>query len=397
MSNLEGGQEEEIHRLGLLKHVLTGKMREKVLGRGELRYNELTEQVEIGGKPLLLENDDVFGYRVRLIGVIQRELNAKMAFGREDLRDAILHVAKQESYHPFEEHVWSLRWDKKDRAGELAKAFRQAPGSLEATFLTLTMRAAVARATQPGVKVDTMLVLVGPQGQYKSTAISILGKPWFTDTAVDVDSKDSWELIHRNWFVEWGELNGLRRRDAESVKAFLSKQEDTFRAPYARAAVVKKRRCIFVGTTNEAEFLSDTTGNRRFWPVTIDGPIDVEWLRENRDQVFAQAFQQVVGGATHYLDKEQGAAHADLAQRHMQVDPWQAPIRDWLARNETKGLKGCSMLEILVDCFGLEPAKLHKADSMRGSSLVKGLGGVRTHTRTGNLWYWGERLQSELL
>lgn len=398
MSDIEEG---ELHRLGLLVNIFDGrraKVREKVLGTGALRFNELTDRVELGGKPYSLENEDIFGVRVRLISELNKQMNLKLNFGREDIRDAILWVAKQDSYHPFGEWVADLpKWDTVDRlTGDLPKAFRQAAGAIEATFLRLTVRIAVARATQPGVKADTMLVLVGKQGIYKSTAIAALGGEWFTDTAVDVDNKDSWELIHRHWFVEWGELTGLQRRDMESIKAFLSKRDDTFRAAYARSALTKLRRCVFVGTTNDEDFLSDLTGNRRFWPVRVEGKIDVEWIRANREQVFAQALHEVMGGAPLYLDEEQAKAQAATAESYVEGHAWEVLVSDWMDAHAPIGDEGCSILQIAKDALSVEPEKLAMREKKLLASILRRLGARKVRSAKNIRWYWGKNVQLEI-
>src|SRR5262249_24412629 len=153
-----------------------------------------------------------------------------------------------------------------------------------------TMIAAVARAMKPGAKHDVMPILVGPQGIFKSTFWRTLASdPWFSDSRFVVGHRDAYLVLRGRWFVEMPELDALRRaRDAEEIKAFLSSPVDRYRDPYGRTMADNPRTAIIVGTTNDDGFLSDPTGNRRFWPMRV-GKIDVDWVAAHRDQLWAEA------------------------------------------------------------------------------------------------------------
>lgn len=155
------------------------------------------------------------------------------------------------------------------------------------------MISAVARAIQPGCKADAALVLEGPQGAGKSTAIAALcpRREWLLDSEIDPakDARDAYQAIRGRWIVELAELDGLSRRsEAAAIKRFLSSTEDSYRPSYARFVVDVPRGCVFVGTVNEVDYLRDNTGNRRFWPVSCT-TIDVAGLREARETLWSQA------------------------------------------------------------------------------------------------------------
>ena len=133
------------------------------------------------------------------------------------------------------------------------------------------MIAAVARIFQPGIKFDQALILEGPQGFNKSSLIKALAGPeWFTD-ALTVQAKNQVviEQTAGKWLVELAELSGLRPSKVEHVKAFLSQSTDSARLAYRHDSVERPRQFILIGTVNDAEYLTDKTGNRRFWPVRV--------------------------------------------------------------------------------------------------------------------------------
>lgn len=137
-----------------------------------------------------------------------------------------------------------------------------------------TLAAAVARIYEPGKKFDSVLILNGPQGVGKSTFFSKLAGDWFSDslTLTDMKDKSGAEKLQGYWILELSELNGMKKADVETVKSFITRQDDKYRASYGVNVESHLRQSIIVGSTNaESGFLRDITGNRRFWPVRIGG------------------------------------------------------------------------------------------------------------------------------
>jgi putative DNA primase/helicase len=146
----------------------------------------------------------------------------------------------------------------------------------------------VARIFRPGAKADCCLILEGPQGIRKSTALRTLAGEYFTDELADLGSKDAAMQTRGVWMIELSELDSLSHSEVARIKAFMSRTTDRFRPPYGMRLVESPRQCVFAGTVNHSTYLRDETGGRRFWPVTC-GQIDIEALGRDRNQLWAEA------------------------------------------------------------------------------------------------------------
>ena len=230
--------------------------------------------------------------------------------GKEKLADALTSVFASHRRHPIREYLTSLTWDGEPRLDSLFIDFLGAEDSeLIRAQTRKQFTAAVARVMRPGCKFDTALVLVGPEGTYKSTTLQKMAGKWFNDTAIDMGSKDGMEALRHSWIIELGELTAIRRSDTETVKGFLSKTSDKYRPAYGRYVEEHPRQCVFFGTTNEHSFLKGFTGNRRFWIVeTSVRPCKMSVKNEldgyYRDQVWAEAVYNYNLGETLYLDAD---------------------------------------------------------------------------------------------
>lgn len=172
----------------------------------------------------------------------------------------------------------------------------------------------VQRIFEPGCQLDTMMVLEGPQGHGKSSALSIIGGEYYVELTGDSSSKDFVMTAHSGWIVDLIELASLRRSDVAHMKGFITTRTDTYRPPYGRATVSRARHFVMVGTSNTSDYLTDSTGNRRFWPVRCNGDINLDWLRANRDQLLAEATFEYMAGRKHW-DIPASLAAAEQALR----------------------------------------------------------------------------------
>lgn len=260
--------------------------------------------------------------------------------GVQKIEDALALEFEKNSFHPVQDYLKGLKWDGVKRVDEvLIKYFGAEDSKYTREAMRKFMVGAVARAFKPGVKFDLVLTLVSKQqGTGKSSFFKALGRNWFSDTFLTVQGKDGLESIQGAWIIEMAELSAMRKAEVETVKHFLTKQEDTFRAAYARSATTYKRQCVFVATTNETTFLKDATGNRRFMPVTVHATelVENQALRdlieddEIIDQLWAEALTLYKQGEPLYLSKEANQEAHENQKNHMEQDERKGIIEDYL-------------------------------------------------------------------
>jgi len=221
--------------------------------------------------------------------------------------EAVETVARERSVHPVRDYLSSLTWDQVPRIDVwLERYLGVRPDAANAGYVAAVgarwLISAVARIYKPGCKADHLLILEGDQGTLKSSAIAALVSPeWFADELGEMGSKDTALQLCGKWVIELPELDSLTRSEVSRAKAFLSRQADHFRPPYARRPDDFPRQCVFVGTCNRETYLQDETGGRRFWPV-VYCQIDLDALRCDRDQLWAEALEQFRAGAIWWLD-----------------------------------------------------------------------------------------------
>ena len=195
--------------------------------------------------------------------------------------------------------------------------------------------AAVARCFRPGCKFDQICILSGRQGIGKSLLLSRMGREWFNDSITSFDGKEARENLRGVWIVELGEMTAFSRSESEAAKQFLSQTEDRYRAAYGRRTVQYPRRCVFFGTSNSADFLRDTTGNRRFWPVDCSFERRTKIVHDDLtlaevDQIWAEAVAKFNAGEELILRDDLQKAALEEQQAHTERDPWEGAIADFL-------------------------------------------------------------------
>jgi predicted P-loop ATPase len=282
-------------------------------------------------------------------------------------RQAIATVASEHRYHPIRDYLNGLVWDGDGRAHNwLATYLGVKPNEYVSAVGCRWLIAAVARIYEPGCKNDCCLILEGKQGAGKSTALRTLAEPWFTDDMPELGTKDSQLQTRGVWIIELSELDSMTRGEVSRVKAYMSRLTDRFRPPYGRAPIDVPRECVFAGTSNKGAYLRDETGGRRFWPVQC-GAIDIPWLKQDRDQLFAEAVALYRDGSPWWLNTEK-LTHAALEEQEDRYDsdPWDELIAPWV-----RGRVSVSVGEVLDACINKPAAQWSQQDLNRvARSLV---------------------------
>lgn len=257
--------------------------------------------------------------------------------GKDRIFDAVNVVAQEGSFHPVREYLDSCAWDGVPRVETLLIDYLGAEDSPYTRAVTRkALVAAVARIYRPGCKFDYMLTLRGRQGLGKSALIARLGGKWFSDTFTTMQGKDAYEQVMGVWIMEVGELAGMRKAEAETIKLYISKQVDRFRPAYGRRLQEFPRQCIFVATTNETQFLRDATGNRRFWVVDTPGtPTHSIWdelTPETVRQIWGEAVELYKAGEELFLPRELEEAAREIQDLYEEENPRAGLVADYLDR-----------------------------------------------------------------
>lgn len=286
--------------------------------------------------------------------------------------EAVSVVAHDNAFHPVRDYLHGLEWD---RVPRLANWLIDIMGVVRSEYATRVakrwMISAVARVMKPGCKADSVLILEGAQGAGKSTAMSILGGPWFMDTPFALGDKDGFQAIRGKWIVELGELDSFNKAESTKAKQFFSASTDTYRESYGRRTADVPRQCVFVGTTNQDEYLKDATGNRRYWPVACT-KVDTEKLRVIRDQLWAEAMFCYLSGDIWWVDREESGMFAEAQDERFVVDEWEGPILTWLEESQIGETTTGS--EVLAQALKLDFGHWGKPEQMRVGAIMHRLG-----------------------
>jgi hypothetical protein len=281
------------------------------------------------------------------------------------LEQAISVVCERNRTDSVRDYLVGLVWDKEPRLDAMASTYFGAKDTpYTRTVFAKWMLSAVARARTPGCQVDHVLVLEGPQGIGKSTALRTLaGAEHFSDTLPEL-GRDAQEHCIGPWVIELAELDHMRRTEVTALKAFISARSPSFRSAYARRTADHPRRCVFAATTNETGYLADSTGNRRFWPVECT-KADCAAIAQDRDQLWAEALVRIRAGEDWHITDPKVRAEAEEEQAgRRQVDPWRELISPFV-----KGRKVVTVGDVLdhLGFGGDEPAPSGFGSYQRGN------------------------------
>jgi predicted P-loop ATPase len=324
------------------------------------------------------------------VGKVQEALQ-KMALdrlSRETAHHAVDLVAHERRFHPVRAYFNGLVWDGKPRLdGWLTDYIGAEPTNYTAKIGAMFLISMVARIFDPGCKADHMLIIEGPQGQMKSTACSILGDKWFSDSLPEISAgKDVSMHLRGKWLIEIGELHAISRAEATLLKSFVSRRVEQYRPSYGRLEVHEPRQCVFIGTTNRDTYLKDETGGRRFWPVKA-GAIKIEAIARDRNQLFAEALKRYRDGEQWWPDRdfEREQIMPQQAERY-ESDAWEETIAAYL-----KGKDRVLVGEIARTALYIETPRIGTADVRRITAVMERLGWHRLKVDGKGKRWWGPR------
>jgi len=341
--------------------------------RGRLRYDAFRERIVGGELPWRTAVEEWTDEdTAKLRSWLHRYENSYgIDVGRGDVDAAVSATAHDNAFHPLRDWLTGLAWDGVARLDLLWIDYFGAADTPYARGVGARWAiSAVARAFAPGCQVDYAPVLEGPQGLGKSTGLGLLvGADWFFNSGLDLTNlKSAYETIQGKWVVELGELDALSKADITRVKAFLTSQQDHFRAAYARHAVTHPRQVVFVGSTNEDRYLKDATGNRRFWPVAC-GVIDRDAIRRDREQLWAEAVVRYRAGEAWRPDEALSRLAADEQEHRFQADEWEEPVSVWLGLRD-----GVTTYEVLTQALAIDKGRVGPREGMRCAAVLRRLG-----------------------
>ena len=304
----------------VIKDITSVSLQIRALGRSEANPVGRVEKLHMTACRAILESPRGPGKPGWGLKVNQRDLN-----------DAHVIVSARRQVHPVRDWLETLQWDGVKRMNTLwIKACHTLDNAYFRQSAKMWLLGAVARVYEPGHKFDFAPIIEGPQGLFKSTLIAILGGIWSGETEGHFDDQKRFvESTIGKWLLEIPELSQFNRTEVEAIKACLSRQSDLVRLAYEEYPKVYYRQHVMIGTTNRANYLRDTTGNRRLWPIPCGpGQIDTAWLIENREQIWAEVVhvykamraEQLYGALPLYLSDPEAAAYAKVLQGAKMVD-----------------------------------------------------------------------------
>lgn len=353
-------------------------------------FNKFSSRVEIGRTGKMWDSEH--SYKVR------KHIGRKydVDFPESKIEQAIEDRAHANAFHPVQEYLESVEWDGTPRlSGLFVDYFKCDDNAYTREAAKCCLVAAVARVYEPGFKFDSVPVIGGAQGIGKSTFIEMLARREWYGELTSFDPKIAIEETQGRLIVELNEMGATNRHDLEVQKAFISSRSTTVRLAYARHPAEYRRQFILMGTTNQSEYLKDSTGNRRWWPIESKIPygesIDFGKLESEVDQIWAEAYTLYsIDDETTLLSKEAREIATSAQEEKRESDSWQGVIEAWLNEpaktsrydsntdfdnldnSEEKRDKVCC-IEIWEDCLKMKGRELKRMDSNRITAIMNSL------------------------
>jgi len=350
-----------------------------------LKFNDFTGRVEWKGEPL--QDEDIIDIRLMIE-------DSGFEPTTSDVLPAVIRHAHDNKFDPVRDYLDGLEWDKVPRINRWLQYYMGAPDhEILEIFGSKFLIGAVARIYEPGCQMDNMLVFEGKQGAGKTTACAALfGRDYMISSISDFKSKEASIALQGRWVAEIAELSALYKTDIRDVKKFITETIDQFRPPYGKGYIERPRRCVFIATTNERQYLKDATGNRRFWPVPC-ADVKVPELTQVRDQLWAEAVLRYSKGEPWWLTDIEHITQAEAIQGdRSEQDPWGEVIDMWLDTPEIKVRDFVTCAFVLQEAIKMPTDRQNRGDEMRVANHLAKRGWKhmkrRPHAGAKPTWGW---------
>lgn len=307
--------------------------------KGVFAYDQFSGQILMHRCPPYMDDDKFTVHRLTHVDIV--DTTAALEYdGLETsvakVTDAIKSAASRNTIHPAREYLESLVWDGDARLDRMLIDYfkaREQDVDYLAAVATKWMVAGVKRIMQPGCKFDHMLVLEGAQGLMKSTGLRVLATfgrdkeiEYFTDGVrfENITHPSSIMTMQGKIIIEFAELSGMSRKEVEDIKNWITIQVDELQLKYENPVTPYPRQFILAGTTNDDAWLRDPSGNRRFLPVKCCDYIDIEGLRRDREQLWAEAVVMYKEGFDIHFDHNSKASKVAQQEQEKRLfdDVW---------------------------------------------------------------------------
>jgi putative DNA primase/helicase len=312
-----------------------------------------------------------------------------------DVLPAVVRHAHDNKFDPVREYLDGLKWDGRPRINTWLRDYMGAPEhEILEVFGSKFLIGAVARVYDPGCQMDNMLVFEGRQGAGKTTAVAALfGREYMISSINDFKSKEASIALQGRWVAEIAELAALKKTDITDVKKFITETVDQFRPVHGKNTIDRPRRCVFIGTTNERQYLKDATGNRRFWPVPC-GEALVAQIADDRGHLWAEAVARFRAGETWWIADDEMLMQAEAIQGdRAELDPWGETIDAWLDTPDVAARDFITSAFVLQEAIKMPVERQSRADEMRVSNHLAKRGWKhakrRPHSGARPTWGWG--------
>ncbi len=346
--------------------------------RGRIRFNELSDTYMLDKRAI--EDHDVTGINLWIAKAYGCSYKTNIVF------EAVMRVARLNQFNPLQEYLNGLEWDGVPRIDTwLIDYVACEDDRLSRVYGRKFMIQAVARALRPGCQADAVLILGEPKGGFgKSALIRTMSNGWTSEAQIRMGHSDAAVALQGVWLYELSELASLKKADLESIKSFTTTALDQFRPPYGRVKVTRPRSCVFIGTTNETEFLQAV--DRRWWPRKVQGKVGLAALAEVRHQLWAEAVHWFKSGEAWHLTAEETELQRVDTESHVMNDPWETHIAELLEADGAVDRRVTT--KWVLDKIGVPIEKQQRSDEMRAARILRGLGYDKRRVKKAGVLSW---------